>query len=40
MAEQDLLPSNGVWSNEAQQWVPAKGWAYPALLQSLLGPVI
>ena len=23
MAEQDLLPSNRVWSNEAQQWLPA-----------------
>ena len=31
MAEQALLPSNRVWHNEAQQWAPAKGWAYPAL---------
>ena len=31
MAEQALLPSNGVWHNEAQQWASAKGWAYPAL---------
>ena len=34
MAEQDLLPSNRVQSNEAQQWLPAKGCAPLALLQS------
>lgn len=33
MAEQDLLPSNRVQSNEAQQWLTAKGRAHPALLQ-------
>ena len=35
MAEQDLLPSNRVWSNEAQQWLPAKGCAHPAVLHYL-----
>ena len=33
MVEQDLLPSNGEQSNEAQQWLPAKSCAHPALLQ-------
>ena len=33
MAEQNLLPSNRVQSNEAQQWLPAKGYAHPILLQ-------
>ena len=40
MAEQDLLPSNGEQSNEAQQWLPAKGCAHAALLpKDTLGPV-
>ena len=30
-AEQDLLPSNRVWSNKAQQWLPAKDCAHPAV---------
>ena len=33
MAEQDLVPSNRVKSNEAQQGLSAKGRAHPALLQ-------
>ena len=33
MAEQDLLPSNGEQSNEAQQWLRAKSCAHPGLLQ-------
>lgn len=35
MAEQDLLPGNRVQSNEAQQWLPTKGYAYPALVHPL-----
>ena len=35
MAEQDLLPSNRVWSSEAQQWLPAKECAHPAMLHYL-----
>ena len=34
MAEQDHLPSYRVWSKEAQQWLPVKGCAQPALLQA------
>lgn len=34
MTEQDLLPGNRVQSNETQQWLPAKGCAPLALLQS------
>ena len=30
MAEQDLLPGNGVGRNQAQQWLPAKGGAHLA----------
>ena len=33
VTEQDLLPSNGEQSNEAQQYLPAKSCAHPALLQ-------
>ena len=35
MAEQDLLPSNRVWSSEAQQWLPAQECAHPAMLHYL-----
>ena len=33
MAEQALMPSNRGQSNKAEQWLPAKGCALPALLQ-------
>ena len=36
MAEQDLLPGNRVGSHQAQQWLPAKGCAHPALLQFVI----
>jgi len=40
IAEQDLLLSNRMWSNKAQQWLPAKGCAHAALLhKDTLGPV-
>ena len=32
MAELLLLPSNRMQSNKAQQWLPVKGCAHPALL--------
>ena len=37
MVEQDLLPSYRLQSNDAQQWLPAKGYAHSALLQLLFG---
>ena len=40
IAKQDLLLSNRMWSNKAQQWLPAKGYAHAALLhKDTLGPV-
>ena len=33
MAGQDALPSNSIQNNEAHQWLSAKGYAHPALLQ-------
>ena len=40
MAEQDLLPRNRMWTNEAQQWLHAKACAYPALLQKEGDPTL
>ena len=40
MAEQDLLPRNRMWTNEAQQWLPAKACAHPALLQKEGDPTL
>ena len=40
IAGQDLLLSNRMWSNKAQQWLPAKGCAHAGLLhKDTLGPV-
>ena len=38
MAEQDLLPSNRVQSNEALQWLPAKGCAHHIFYFFLVQP--